>query len=296
MTDNKLSCIYKNANYEFFNDLDKYTQCASENEGSRYRDDYSSTCKFDEENYPEFSQSLNVVCKKLKFLLNLFFNNPKENTYNVNYIRTFLNYWLNDQLIKINKNTLCVSVFYQNMIIQDTRNQELRNLSGHIYDIYLDELKNMYLLHSLHKNYEMINRIINNEHENKKVCIHLAEECASDYKKAEETYSNKNTNFYEAFKSFKSKYEKLNFCTESLNGSEKIEFRTLSDSYQILENDCEISLYTKNSEQPEEVRKPPDTVTDTPSMNKQNIVIPVVSVFGISVIGFFLYKVNRKSL
>ncbi|SBT54081.1 PIR Superfamily Protein [Plasmodium ovale wallikeri] len=50
------------------------------------------------------------------------------------------------------------------------------------------------------------------------------------------------------------------------------------------------SFCTKNSEQPEEVRKPPDTVTDTPSMNKQNIVIPVVSVFGISVIGFFLYK------
>lgn len=275
--------------------MDKYTQCASENEGCGYRDYYNSTCKFDEENYPEFSQSLNVVCKKLKFLLNLFFTNPKENTYNINYIGPFLNYWLNDQLIKINKNTLCVKVFYKNMITQDTGNQELRNLSGYIYDIDLDELKNMYLLHSLHKNYEMINRIINSEHENEKVCIHLAEKCASDYKNAEETYSKKNKKFCEALNSFKTKYAKMNLCADTSIGWKKIELSPLRDSYLEFTENCEISLYRNNTEQPAEFRNHPESATDAPGMDKQSIVIPVISLFGISVIGFAFYKVNRKS-
>ncbi|SBT54075.1 PIR Superfamily Protein [Plasmodium ovale wallikeri] len=278
MDDDNGNCEYKEADYDFFNDLHKYIKYESEAESHADSENYGNFCKFDKVNYQEISNSLNSVCKKFKYLLDTFVTNTKGNIYNIKHVGAFLNYWLNKQLRSIKNNTLCVKVFHQNIQTFDAVNNELRNLRGHIYDISGEELKNMYLLHSLQSKYDEAHGIINSEHSNKKVCIHLTEECASDCKNAEETYSNKNKKFCEAFKSFKSKYEKLNFCTESLNGSEKIEFRTLSDSYQILENDCEISLYTKNSEQPEEVRKPPDTVTDTPSMNKQNIVIPVVSV------------------
>ncbi|SBT83580.1 PIR protein [Plasmodium ovale] len=290
MDDDNRNCEYKEANYDFFNDLHKYIQYESEAESHADSENYCNFCKFDEGNYQEISNSLNNVCKRFKYLLDTFYTNTKGNIYNINYVRAFLNYWLNKQLRSIKNNTLCVKVFRQNMQTFDTVNNELRNLREYIYDISGEELKNMYLLHSLQIKYDKVHGIINSEYSNEKVCILLAEKCEREYKNIDENCPNTNKNFCEAFKSFKSKYNKLNLCTGSLNGWEKIELPSLRGSYLDFTENCEISLYRKNSEQPAEFHKPPETVNDTPSVDKQNIVVPVVSVFGISVIGFVLYK------
>ncbi|SBT58039.1 PIR Superfamily Protein [Plasmodium ovale wallikeri] len=290
MDDDSSTCDYYDAKYDFLDDLDKYLQYGEKAESYENSDNYGDICTFTESTFIDNHMDINKICKKFKYLVDLLLIGKVESTVNNNINLQYLCYWLNDQLKKIHNNSVCAKVFHQEMKMKDREYKELNISNDNIYDIKIIEWKNINKLINFYNKYNEIYRIISTEQVNENTCIKLSEKCFLGYKNIDENCPNTNKNFCEAFNSFKSKYKKLNFCTESLNGWEKIEFRTLSNSYQILTNDCEISLYRKNSEQPEEARKSLDTVTYTPSMNKQNIVIPVVSVFGISFIGFVLYK------
>ncbi|SBS89408.1 PIR Superfamily Protein [Plasmodium ovale curtisi] len=290
MDDDSSTCYYYDAKYDFLEDLDKYLQYGEKAESYENSDNYGDICTFTESTFVDNHKDINKICKKFKYLVDLLLIGKVESTANNNMTLQYLCYWLNDQLKKIHNNSVCAKVFHQEMKTKDREYKELNISNDNIYDIKIIEWENINKLINFYKKYNEINRIISTEQVNEDKCIKLSENCFLGYKNVDENCPNTNTKYCEALKSFKSKHDKLNLCTDTSTGWEKITLPQLRNNYEVPTENCEISLYRKNPEPPIEFNLSPETVTDTPSVDKKNIVISLVSVLGISFIGIVFYK------
>ncbi|SBS89405.1 PIR protein [Plasmodium ovale] len=290
MGDDSNTCEYEEAKYGFLEHLDKYLQYGEKAESYEYSNDYDNICTFTERNFVDNYNDINKICRKFEYLVNLLIIKKEETTVNESFTVQYLCYWLNDQLKKIKNNSVCAKVFNQYMKINDNKYKELNNLNDNIYDIRINEWEYMNKLINLHKKYNEINAKIAAENIKEEECVILSENCFLEYKNIDEQCSHENQNYCKMLKTFKSKYKILNLCADKLIDDKKKTLESLSISYKVCSGNCEISLYKMKSELPEEIYNPLGRNPDIPNIDKQKIIIPLISIFGISVVGFILHK------
>ncbi|SBS89403.1 PIR Superfamily Protein [Plasmodium ovale curtisi] len=289
MDDDITTCSYVDAKYDFLVDLDKYLQYGEEAKSHGDSKNYDNICAFTEINFRDNYREVNEICRKFKYLVDSFFLEMKETTFNETFTVQYLCYWLNDELKKIKNNSVCAKVFHQEMKTKDGKYKGLNVFNENIYDITKKDLSNVQKLIDLYTKYNEINRIISNTHLNGDECINISEKCVPDYKNDYERCSNQSTKFCDALKIFKSKHDSIKLCSKQLKVEEKMIFlRSLTSD--IPAPDCQISIYRLNSESTKERSESHSNDPDSSNIDMQSIVLPIFPVLGISVIGFILYK------
>ncbi|KMZ98984.1 hypothetical protein PVNG_03823 [Plasmodium vivax North Korean] len=168
---------------------------------------YKGFCEF---NFNDFlkGDALEVLCAKFKYFYDVLFGPSDVNDYMNNENGEYLNFWLNKELTDGNISSISVPQFYSKLKSDDSSFDRGNKLQGKMLVIDKEELKNMKTLYDL---YSIYNTIISLQVEDQKTCDDYYSECVKKYKDSTGNCSNiKFTNFCNALKYFKEKYDKIN--------------------------------------------------------------------------------------
>ncbi|SCA83616.1 VIR protein [Plasmodium vivax] len=168
---------------------------------------YKGFCEF---NFNDFLKGdvLEVLCAKFKYFYDLLFGPSDVNDYMNNENGEYLNFWLNKELTDGNISSISVPDFYSKLKSDHRSFDNQNKLKDKIFVIGKEELEHMNTLYDL---YNIYNTIITLQVEDKKKCQDYYSVCVEKYTDSIRNCSNnKYTNFCNALKSFKEKYEKIN--------------------------------------------------------------------------------------
>ncbi|KMZ88616.1 hypothetical protein PVBG_04825 [Plasmodium vivax Brazil I] len=169
---------------------------------------YKRYCDFNFDNF-EKKSDLEVLCAKFKYFYSLLFFDPFGiNAYRNNENCEYLSFWLNKEFKNGNISSISIPDFYLKLKSNDTSFDRGNKLKGKMLVIEQEELKIMNTLYDL---YNIYNKIIYLKVEDQKTCNDYYSVCVKKYTDSMGNCSNKEyTNFCNALKSFKEKYEKIN--------------------------------------------------------------------------------------
>ncbi|KMZ76631.1 hypothetical protein PVIIG_06428 [Plasmodium vivax India VII] len=263
--------------YKFFDDIKEYIDAVKNSENTEAPQEISHECTLMStsfyKNNPEVAKSICVQFLKLyKSLYNFKSKDISDPTY-LSAVH-FLNYWLNAELKKkmFNKN-VCVKDFYDHM---ETYAQFIDNIHIYSYDeicvIKNDELDNMNILYNLYSNYYNVFNGSNIVCATKESCLEYSKQCFQEYKKGIIKCENNDSDFCKAIKEFENKYDSLKRGNKTNNGFNSKELMPLPSYEQAFE------------EYQSELNRRITIVT----------ISIICSIFGIIIILFYLYKVQRN--
>ncbi|KMZ77120.1 hypothetical protein PVIIG_06185 [Plasmodium vivax India VII] len=264
--------------YKFFEDIGRYIEAENKAEGITTPHDISKECdSFSKVGYKLENISIaKEICEK--FVKRYISLNPsmKMSTSDPNYKNewAFFNYWLN---YEFNKNTfnkhIYVKDFYNDM--ENYVNVKLNYAvltNDEIFDINKGELDKMHILFNLYSNYYKIysnDEIICSQ---KPICLDYSKKCVQEYKNGIIKCPEIKSDFCNAIEEFENKYETLKKSTKSKDYFNPNELISLP-SYQEAFNEYQSEL------------------------NKRIAIVTIsiiCSIFGIILILFYLYKVQRN--
>ncbi|KNA01608.1 hypothetical protein PVNG_05973 [Plasmodium vivax North Korean] len=203
----------KNANYDFFNNIDTYIEEVKKIENSMQAYTSIDDCN----NFSSQHNSLGNV-ERAKSLCNRFGILQKHLVAIKSQVSdpcNFLNYWLNSELNQpwFSENNI-TSHIYNGMESQLDSKDDYTSLDCILCNISKDELYKMNKLYNLYKNYSKLNTILDSKsEENKQEILTLSLQCCTDYNDVSymcnSDNKDNNTKFCEQLNTFISKYDKL---------------------------------------------------------------------------------------
>ncbi|CAI7719857.1 Plasmodium vivax Vir protein, putative [Plasmodium vivax] len=199
------------ANYDFFNNIDKYITEVKKIENTSPLNKLPNDCENFSKQFglgnPEKAKSLCISFAKLnKFLVAV-------QTQDVDKCK-FLNYWLNSELSQtwFSENNY-ISVVYNGMDSQLHNNDAYTTLNCNLFNINKDELHKMTILYNLYEKYSELNTITEDMSVlNKQSLLTLSSECCPHYLEASyicNSGNNDNSIFCEKITDLKSKNDAL---------------------------------------------------------------------------------------
>ncbi|SBT83648.1 PIR protein [Plasmodium ovale] len=272
--------------YDFFNLMDQYNLLNDEEtleSGLLIDTTYKNLCTFNGDVYSGKGKEYETICAKFKYLNFLLFGSTVEQTSHSNYHSAYMNFWLNYKLKSINNSNVCAQDFYEKLKTQDPT-FDLENKIK-IKNINDDNLKLMTKIYDLYSSYNGIYKIINAASYDFTQCPRYSMECVLKYNDAiEKCPEDCVSNFCDALKVFKGKYEQL----KEKNFVDGCEIKVLtplpSDKTSLLDLDAQRSGSA-------DAVVPSDTLGDQGSTAGFGVVTGTIStILGILPISLILYK------
>ncbi|SBT83662.1 PIR protein [Plasmodium ovale] len=200
--------LTKDENYELYDKFPDYLRLETSFLTKKEEiEKYNEECAIIDKEYLGKFTDCKDVCAKFKCIaiqfLNVFKSDESES---VNGF-SFLNFWLNYQLMNIPKSIVSARQFYDKLKGKDHSFDSENKLIDKISDIEEKNLTNIVMLYNLYKKYNEIYDIINNSANSEKNCLDYPEQCAQLFEEANKKCSKDNINFCKALNKFKEKYE-----------------------------------------------------------------------------------------
>ncbi|CAI7724097.1 Plasmodium vivax Vir protein, putative [Plasmodium vivax] len=239
---------YKDDNrdrYIFYEYIDKYLRYDSFCNNDSKCQEYKTSCNF--VGTPiEGDKDLVNICTKFKYLINniLITTNSTDSKLDEVHFE-YINYWLNDQL-NINNQIICPKDFLQHMRTKDNRNNTLRQLDRKLDYIERDELINMKTLFYMYKHYYDIKKVIEDDYPIESTAMKYAKYCVERYGDLEDECIGRSTQFCNALRIFKSKYEKIDLKNHNIEEWTKKELPLLS-KYERVQTKAIVPLVSVSS-------------------------------------------------
>ncbi|SBT52678.1 PIR Superfamily Protein [Plasmodium ovale wallikeri] len=178
---------------------------------------FNEECAMIEREYLGKFTNCKDVCAKFKCIAIQFLSVFESDEYDSANGFSFLNFWLNYQLMNIPKSIVSARQFYDKLKVKDHGFDSENKLIDKIYVIEKEHLENMAMLYKLYEKYNAIHDIIKNTDQPEKNCSDYPEECTQLFEKANKNCSTNNVKFCRALETFKTKYEYMFKDTEYEN-------------------------------------------------------------------------------
>ncbi|SBS91781.1 PIR Superfamily Protein [Plasmodium ovale curtisi] len=199
--------LAKDDNYKFCEYFPFYQILEASYLTQRESEKFKEKCTLIENDYEGILNKSKDICANFKYMATPFFNVTESNdSEHVNGF-SFLNFWLNYQLMNIQKSTVTPQQFYSNLKSKDSDFDSEKKLINEIHVIEEKHLKNMGMLYNLYKNYNGIYNIIKDTTESEKDCLVYIGECTRIFEEANSNCLPDDINFCRALETFKEKYE-----------------------------------------------------------------------------------------
>ncbi|SBS90886.1 PIR Superfamily Protein [Plasmodium ovale curtisi] len=286
------TCTYTEGEetYEFFNYADKNIPYDVLNKDYTSTISSSSFCNLSKNDIQDNLSEFTGVCKIFEQLIKSLFDGKPENVVNYSSRSEYMNYWLNNEIKKINGNSICVKNFYRIIMSKNNGNAVLRQLSNKIHDIKYNELDKMNILNKLYKEYYEINRLLKTENPDEEKCRNHATSCIQIYKQGEHKCTGTEPKFCKELSNFKDKYGKIDLCAYQIEGWADKKIPPLTKDQRVPLQDCERKTIMLQVKKPQGHDSLPDDIQDTTDTNVKTMIIGVFVFLGISFILFTLYK------
>ncbi|KMZ95099.1 hypothetical protein PVMG_05971 [Plasmodium vivax Mauritania I] len=181
------------------------------------------------------------ICSRFHYLIKKLLKlAPSQSYVDEKFHFEYLNYWINYELHKV-KDNIDPKVFLQDMRVYDPRNPLLSKLNPKLSYIDEDEIKNMYSLFYLYKDYIYIKDSITGENANKEQFLRYTKHCVDKYQPLEKNCLNKTTSFCKALCNFRKKYEEIKLSDEIINDWADTTLPSLSKYANAQVNDPQLS-------------------------------------------------------
>ncbi|KMZ95000.1 hypothetical protein PVMG_05761 [Plasmodium vivax Mauritania I] len=192
--------------YEFFEDIDNYINYEEKIQGTATQDITECCTSLMRGGVTLRNSEIGKnICENF---LKLYKKLPNGNEYKEKNWG-FLNYWLNFELGKVNKN-ICVKNFYDDMESQCHGNFQGLVTDDRMYNVKKDDLIKMNLLYGLYENYKKLDNILSTNQQGKSDLLsEYSNKFCSYYVEANYLCNYEDNKFCEQLQSFKTKYEGL---------------------------------------------------------------------------------------
>ncbi|KMZ88790.1 hypothetical protein PVBG_05702 [Plasmodium vivax Brazil I] len=193
--------------YVFFDDIDNYTNYEEKIKSNTTNVKITECCT----SFMKGGQTLKNTEKSKDICVNFLklyeiLPNVKENNAKD---WGFLNYWLNFELDKVNKN-ICVKNFYDDMESHCDREINVLVTDDRVYNVKKDDLNKMNLLYGLYENYKKLDNILSTNQQGKSDLLsEYSNKFCSYYVEANYLCNYEDNKFCTHLQNFKTKYEGL---------------------------------------------------------------------------------------
>ncbi|SBS94333.1 PIR Superfamily Protein [Plasmodium ovale curtisi] len=198
----------KDVNYELcehFTDYIRLEESILSNVGES--GNFNEKCEHIEEFYSGKLHNSKDICTKFKCIATKLLTSTKSEDSGFINACFYLNFWLNYKLMDTPKSIVSAKQFYDKLKDEDSGFDSEHKLINKIHVIEEEHLKNMVMLHNLHKKYNEIHDIIHNTSDSDKNCMNYSEQCIQKFDEANKNCSPYNIKFCKALEAFKEKYE-----------------------------------------------------------------------------------------